>query len=71
MSLPIEDVGSWVTNPDVHWFGRCDGCGKRRIRILLYDCWPIVPDGHFRWQCDSCMIDSLTEKLEALAEALA
>ncbi len=67
MGLPTEKVGSWVTEPDAHWFGRCDGCGKRRLRLDLYDCYPegfLDGGGGFQWQCAGCMIGSLTEKLE-------
>ncbi len=49
------------------WFGRCDGCGKRRLRLDLYDCYPeefFEGGGGFHWQCAQCMIESLTEKLE-------
>lgn len=69
-SLPVEAVGSWVTEPDAHWFGRCDGCGKRRIRLDLYDCFPerfMEEGGSFYWQCAGCMIESLSAKLEAAA----
>ena len=66
MSLPVEQVGSWVTEPDAHWFGRCDGCGKRRLRLDLYDCFPdAFREGAFYWQCARCMIVSLSKKLEA------
>ncbi len=71
MALPIEKVGSWVTEPDAHWFGRCDGCGKRRLLVDLYDCFPYrFPDGEggFHWQCARCMIESLSAKLEALVQ---
>ena len=64
-ALPVEAVGSWVTEPDMHWWGRCDGCGKRRIRLALYDCFPVVfmeGGGAFYWQCAECMIVSLTAK---------
>ena len=69
MPLSSEQVGSWVTEPDGQWFGRCDGCGKRRVRLDLYDCFPESRlDGRFYWQCAGCMIESLTEKLEAKSE---
>ena len=66
MALPIEKVGSWVTAPFTMWFGRCDGCGKRRPRLALYDCYPegFMAGGGFLWQCAGCMIESLSEKLE-------
>ena len=67
MSLPVEQVGSWVTEPDAHWFGRCDGCGKRRLRLNLYDCYPVnflAGESIFFWQCAQCMIESLSEKIE-------
>lgn len=64
MALPANRVASWVTEPDVHWFGRCDGCGKWRIRIQLYDCYPerFAEEGAFHWQCAQCLIESLTER---------
>ena len=65
MALPIEKVASWVTTPFTMWFGRCDGCGKRRPRLDLYDCYPEEGDGGFHWQCAQCMIESLSAKLEA------
>ena len=65
MSLPVEKVGSWVTESNAHWFGRCDGCGKRRLRLDLYDCYSVnfLAGGDFYWQCAGCMIESLSEKL--------
>ena len=68
MALPIEKVGSWVTEPFTTWFGRCDGCGKRRLRLALYDCYPegFMAGGGFLWQCAGCMIESLSEKLEGM-----
>ena len=66
MALPIEEVGSWVTEPFTMWFGRCDGCGKRRLWLKLYDCWPEEGEGNFHWQCAQCMIESLSAKLEKL-----
>ena len=67
MALPIEKVGSWVTEPVTMWFGRCDGCGKRRPRLALYDCYPEEGGGFLR-QCARCMIESLSAKLEAFAQ---
>ena len=69
MALPIEKVGSWVTEPFTMWFGRCDGCRKRRLRLKLYDCYPegfMEGGGGFLWQCAQCMIGPLSAKLEAL-----
>ena len=68
MALPIERVAAWVSTPFAHWFGRCDGCGKRRPRLDLYDCYPekaLDGDGGFHWQCAGCMIETLSAKLEA------
>ena len=64
MTLPIEKVASWVKEPNAMWFGRCDGCGKRQLRLDLYDCYPEMGVGGFYWQCAQCMIESLSEKLE-------
>ena len=65
VALPIEKVSSWVTEPNAMWFGRCDGCGKRRLLIDLYDCFP-DGEGSFYWQCARCMIESLSAKLEGM-----
>ena len=70
MALPIKMVAAWVTEPFAMWFGRCDGCGKRRPRLDLYDCFPEPfgddGEGLFHWQCAQCMIETLTAALEGM-----
>ena len=61
MPLPVEKVASWEPTGLVHWYGRCDGCGKRQFLFRLYDCYPEEGTTFF-WQCAPCMVLTLSEK---------
>ena len=65
----LPPLTTWVTEPDYHWFGRCDDCGKRHIRLALYDCWPphVAPSG-FWWICADCLIHDVSALATAKME---
>lgn len=71
MPLPTDEFDSYETEGSVHWYGRCDGCGKRRFFMRLYDCfrrrthkeeYDCVLGAGFQWQCAPCMVVFLAEK---------
>ena len=75
MALPTEAVGGWITEPVLNWYGRCDGCGKHRFFIKLYNCYPeefLSGTGSvFYWQCANCMVATLSAKIAKAENAQA
>ena len=63
---------SWVDEPSIRWFHRCDCCKRRFIRAKFYETYTHLHGDQalvWRWECSQCLINSITTVAESLMNA--
>ena len=57
---------SWTSEPDRHWFKRCDKCGTWRLWGNYYDVYGDYGKGEeirivFWYECEPCLIQTISK----------